>query len=82
MLQAVGERDGPQDEQRDDGEDERRTIRQTVALNAACPAKNSIAPPSTIHAVDVAGCARGCSSTRSSAAAATMMPAIMIGWIQ
>ena len=56
--------------------------RQTTALNAACPARKSAAPPRIIQIVDAAGRPAGWESTFWSAAAVTMIPAIMTGWME
>ena len=44
------------------------------------PSRNRAVPPATNHAVPCAACAPGCSTTFSSPAAVTMMPATINGW--
>src|SRR6185437_9663365 len=56
--------------------------RHTTSLKAAWPARNSAGPPRIIHAEAVLATAPGSARTFSSAAAQTMMPATITGWIR
>jgi hypothetical protein len=58
------------------------TTRHTTNLNAAWPARNRAGPPRIIHADAVLAVAPGAERTFSSAAAATMMPATITGWMK
>jgi hypothetical protein len=56
--------------------------RQMTALNAACPARNRPTPPRISQEVAARPTAAGSASVTSSAAAPTMIPAIMTGWMK
>jgi hypothetical protein len=56
--------------------------RQTTSLNAAWPARNRAGPPRIIQADAVLAAAAGSARTFSSAAALTMMPATIRGWMK
>ncbi len=60
----------------------RTRTRHTTSLNAACPARNRAGPPRIIQADAVLAVAPGSDRTFWSAAAATMMPATITGWIR
>jgi hypothetical protein len=51
-------------------------------LNATCPARNRAGPPRIIQADAVLAVAAGSDKTFWSAAAETIMPATMTGWIR